>query len=742
MPVDRLLNTVLQHYQDVHDAAKTDQIVGSTVQLLTRLSNPLNLALLTSQLLTAPAIWHRRDGTKSAALRVIGIYNTAAARVRDHEIGRATRERRVDGGGLRSEAWTRAVVKGADARSRRWQHLLVLAGLLTGMEGSSHGQVLSRALRDTLEQAVVTAANLALGSHAQDGPAAAASIVTALNLVFPLLSDHHRARIHCDALLPLAVWAMTGEGGFCDGQFLGAIDRDITVQPAAAGGGSGGGGGGHVLAWPAQSPSCSMLREMEKQPSMANMGPLSKLAAFAVQHAKDTSVVLRAQDALLRFTGHVLDAWQENRLSGHVLDAWQENRLSGIDDDALRDRDSPSLSPETAQTTWPLLWHVLRKLLFGTTAVLQAIVARSLLLGPPRMLLARGTTRGGVASKSLHILRNLFFISSRDGNGAFQVYTFTYMACLDVLSSDAPAAEAFLRGIRRPAETAPVAAVPPSTTPLGRTLDLYYLHVAEHLPLSLPTDACEALIVRPAMAYLSPEEGGPELAPSMMTTDMFESAHSVVLSAMSCPRHSALTIEIAPFYLVKLFESFPRHISARQFRVAFKTVLEMVSPPFPVAAMDPHLSETLLEMLRAHLSTAGTHVLPRKASLAAAAAAATTDAEGEEEALLSEQSALVTTLIDSLPFLPLPLVEEWLGITARALNEIEDARLRTPVRKRLLDVLVGGEMDVERAAVGLVWWGTKGGRELVLSGRGVPPPKRPVMTMSGARSGDATSSRL
>ncbi|KAG6014072.1 hypothetical protein E4U43_006962 [Claviceps pusilla] len=719
MPVDRLLNTVLEHYQDVHDAATTDQIIGSTIHLLTHLSNPLNLGVLTSQLLTAPAIWHRRDGTKSA-VRVMSIYNTAAVRVRNNEIDAAKRKAPADGGsgrGLRCEEWTRAVVKGADDRSRRWQHLLVLAGVFMGMKGNDDIHVLSRGLRNTLEQAVVMAANLGLKGDVEDGPAAAASIVTALNFVFPLLSEHHRAQIDCDALLPIAVWAMTGDEGFCDAQFLGAVDRDTTTlrQP------------GHVFAWPAQSPSCHLLQEMEKQPLMANMGPLSKLAAFAVQHARDSSVVWQAQDALLVFTGRVLDNWQKNRLSG--IESASE---------------AAHLSPESMQTTWPLLWQVFRKLLFSTTAVLQAVVARSLL--DPRMLI-HGTARG-MASKSLQILRNLFFISSRDGNGAFQVYTFTYMASLDVLSSDARASETFLREIRPPDVNSSSSSS--SSTPLDKTLDLYYLNVAEHFPLSLSTDACEALLVKPAMAYLSQEqEPMSSRPPSTTRKELFESAHSVILSALSCPQHSALTIQIAPFYIVKLFDSFPRQISPRQFRVAFKTVMEMVSPPFPVAALNPHLSETLLEMLRTNLSTASTQLLPQEpSSLVNGGAAADAlhetrqaqqqqQQQQQEQEPLSEQSALVMTLIDSLPFMPPPLLEEWLDITARAMHEIQDPRLRTPVKKRLWDVLVSGEMDVERSMIGVTWWGTRGGRELVLFGG-----ERQAAMMSGALDGDATTSRL
>ncbi|TWU75788.1 hypothetical protein ED733_003733 [Metarhizium rileyi] len=682
MPADRLLNTVLRYYQDVHDAAKTDQIIGTTIHLLTQLSNPLNLGVLTSQLLTARAIWHRNDGAKTA-IRIIGIYHTAAVRVHDNQVEGTRPKGQSDGGGLRCDEWTRAVVKGADERSRRWQHLLVLTGVLMGMEGNGR-QSLSRALRNTLEQAVVMAANLALEDNVEDGPAAAISVVTALNFAFPILSELHRSQINCNALLPIAVWAITGEEGFCDAQFLRVVGRDTTLQP------------GHVLSWPEASSSCQLLRQMDKQPLMANMGPLSKLTAFAVQHATDTPAVMQAQDALLVFTARVLGAWQSNPFSD-IAPAFEGSKLS----------------LETAQTTWPLLWQVLRKLMFGTTAVLQAIVARSLL--DPQMLM-HGLAHG-IASKSLQILRNIFFISSRNSNSSFQVYTFTYMASLDVLSRDGLATETFLREIR------PADAMLNPSTHLEMTVDLFYLNVAEHLPLSLSTESCELLVVKPAISYLSQE--GP-MSASM--TELFESAHSAVLSALSCPQHSALTIKITPFYIVKVFDSFPRHISPRQFRIAFKTVMQVVSPPFPIAAMEPHMSETLLDMLRANTATAGTTLLPATPDVVSRAL------EETQEEPLSEQSALVMTLVDSLPFLPLPLVEEWLAIAAQAMNEIEDPRLKLPVKKRFWDILVNGEMDVERSAIGVAWWGTGGGRELVLFGGAHEPPM-----MSGALGRDTTS---
>ncbi|KAF9871705.1 peroxin 8 [Colletotrichum karsti] len=682
MPADRLLNTVLQLYQNVHDDRKTDQIVGSTTNLLTSLSNPLNLGVLTSQLLIAPAIWHRRDGLRTS-LRIISIYNSAAIRVRQNEIDNAKNAHGPrQGGCLGSDAWVRAVVKGADDRSNRWQHLLVLTGILMGMEANDK-QSLSRGLRNTLEEAVVTAANLAL--ERQDGSFASASIVLALNYVFPYLSEFRQSMINCNALLPITVLAITGEDGFQDGRFIDDIRKDVKQH-------------GQMVDWRPNSPSFAMLQTMDSKPLMGGMGPLSRLAAFAVTNATDSAVVLEAQDSLMEFTQKVFQQWRYNPLS--TVDGAEE---------------TARLGQETLEGSWPVLWQVLKKTMYATVAVMQAIVGRSLL--DPRM--RNDVMAPQVATKSLFTLRNLFFISSRQGASAFQAYQFTYLTSLDILARFADACVALLTEVKPPH----AGVVPPNF--LDRTLDLFYLNVAEHLPLNMPTEACDALIVRPATAYLT-HTG--VLTSTMI--ELFEAAHSAILSVLSCPHTGSLTVGLVPFYIDALFASFPLQISTRQFRLAFKTVMQIVSPPFPISLTEPQLSETLLEMVRFKAMGASTTPLPLTQDAISQAEKGLTPEEP-----MSEQSSLALTLIDSLPFLPLPLVEDWLTLTARTMNEISDPVLRQPVRDRFWEVLVSGEMDVERATIGVAWWTTKGGRELVLGEQQVP-------VMSGAIMDEGRSSRL
>lgn len=707
MPADRLLNQVLAQYQTPHDAPQTDRLFGTTLTLLTELSNPLNLTVLTSQFLTAPAIWHRArpvldaDPIRDTCLRVLSLYNTAAIHVRRNELEDDEKRKEEGltagwmaswmqqqhippvGGGVKSEAWARAVVKGADERSSRWQHLLVLAGILMGFEGDAR-QSLSSGMRATLEQAVVTAANLALRTLDREPPIARAAVVLALNWAFPLLSDSSREAVDCDALLPVAIQSLLGDTGLQGGLFLGAIAADIKQD-------------GSRLEWLEASRSFIALRQAASKPLVETAGPLAKLIAFAVERTKNHQLVLQTQDELLRFSANLLEHWRGVKLA--EVDVGEESIL---------------LTGATVQVTWPALWRLLTNVLFAVIAILRSVTARSLL--DPH--LRNDQMAPVVASRTLHIYRNLYFISSR-GNDNFQVYTFSYLTSIDTLARYADASVAFLR-----------AAIPSNTTStpthtLHRILDLFYLNTAEHLPLNLPEEACESLIIQPATAYLSNYAQS-----SKRVVELFEAAHAAILSVLCCPQNGPIAVRMAPFYAETLLESFPSHISSRQFRLAFSTLMQILSPPFPVSATQPELAETLLEMIRFRISVADQKVLP-----------ATPNTEDQAAAPpMSEQSALVLTLIDALPYLSLPILEDWMGMAAISLHEIPAPTLKDVAKHRFWELLGSGEMDVERAAIGVAWWGTKGGRELVLFGPNRGNGQEPLM--SGALVDDTAVSRL
>jgi hypothetical protein len=96
---------------------------------------------------------------------------------------------------------------------------------------------------------------------------------------------------------------------------------------------------------------------------------------------------------------------------------------------------------------------------------------------------------------------------------------------------------------------------------------------------------------------------------------------------------------------------------------------------------------------------------------------------------LSEQAVLALTLIDALPMLPIPLLEEWMPLCAELLNQNGDDGMREVVKARYWEVLVSGELDAERSKIAVAWWTTRGGRDLVLFGR---EGTNEIAMMSGA----------
>ncbi|ORY69727.1 uncharacterized protein BCR38DRAFT_419914 [Pseudomassariella vexata] len=705
MSVDRLLTTTLRAYQEPQVSPQTDRLYSTTVTLLTNLNNPLNVSLLTSHLLTARAIWESPD-TLRTCLRIISIFNTAAIHVLRNELDNAKLSwgQTPVGSGVGRDKWARAVAKGADERSPRWKHLLALTGILMGMENKDLEErtSMSWGLRSTVERAVVTAANLALENPSQAQETGSNAVVLALSYAFPILSASAKRSINGNLILPAVMAAMTGAEGFqlIEGDFLTTI--------------SAGNVAGHEAFYHDSPASFVQVQRLESRPLVQNMGPVSRLAVFAVQHAADSMVVLQAQDTLLA-------------LSANLLERWRLSPFSSID----MSTEAVIMSPEMLQGPWAMLWQLLKKIMYTVVATAQPIVGRCLV----DSRLRSDVWSPVIATKTLDVLRNLYFISSRQGAETLQVYTFTYLTSIDILARYPEVCISFLQKTQPPPQAAN--SLPP--TPFDQALTLFYLNTAEHLPLSLPTAEAEKLIVAPATAHLSSvSQSPPPSAPTSLALPLFESSHSAILSVLSCPQHSDLTIAIIPFYIDTLLSSFPTRISPHQFRLAFKTIIQIVSPPFPIAATHPHLSETLLEMLHFRAASASATALPPDSSPLQADSALST--KKQPQAPISEQSTLVLALIDALPFLPLHIVEEWLTRTAEAMNSMIDSAIRETAWKRFWDVLVNGEMDVERAAVGVAWWGIGGGREMVLSN--APKPSGVQFLMSGALGSQLESSRL
>jgi hypothetical protein len=320
-----------------------------------------------------------------------------------------------------------------------------------------------------------------------------------------------------------------------------------------------------------------------------------------------------------------------------------------------------------------------------------------------------------MAQAILHSLRSLSFVFSRLGNVSFSQYTFTYLASIDILANYPSHSSTFLDSIA-PAELGHI-----PSHPLERNLDLFFLNTAEHFALVLSPRQNEDLLLAAASPYLV-TAGNRNLLP------IFEAAHSVTLSVFSAPQNVDLTAKHLPFYVDALFRVFPHNLSARQFRLAFKNLIKVVSPPSRIAVTQPMLAATLLDLVHERAIHAPNTALPptyvplseHTPELESVAASAIPD--------MSEQAVLILTLIDALPCLSLVLLEEWLPLTATATQMVTDAAMRDYCKKHFWETLVGGEMDPERSQICVRWWTSRGGRDSLLE---IDDPRNDVFVMSG-----------
>ena len=324
------------------------RLLGSATTLLTLLSNPLNVTLLTSQLLSAPSIWQRPNGLRTT-VRILSIFNSAAIQLVQLEDSLESNLLSTTQRGLPREEWAISVMKGADERSPRWRHLCVLAGLLIGFEGRGKRSV-SNVLRRKLESATVKAVNLALQDRESSDDLAENSICVLLSHVFDLLSNIEKANLNSDLLLPILIHApFFSQEGLQYGYFLSTIDSDVVQRE------------GMKFEWSSNSSTYLRCQRMATGPLIDSLGSLSRLTAFCVERVPNAHLLLNVVTDISSFTRSLCVQWRQNKFS--EIDITEE---------------SAYLSEESLKTTVPLLWRILKSTMFAVVIVLRSVLGRVL----------------------------------------------------------------------------------------------------------------------------------------------------------------------------------------------------------------------------------------------------------------------------------------------------------------------------------------------------------------------------
>jgi hypothetical protein len=634
------------------------------------LANPLNVTLITSQLLSQSPAW---DGAEDlvACRRIFSVFYTAALQLSDRPASQLVASRQ-DHPSLSSESWTTAVVKGANESSPRWRHALVLGAILLGFT-ERQPQSLSSSLHSKLESALVTAINLTLQSDHRKDALGQYTLAFVLNYTFELLTANNRARLHHDALLPLLMEAVfSSHEGLENGYWIGGIDQDVIEVVDKK------------FNWSPRSPTFGAVRMMHDRPLIASLGPMSRVISHCMGNVRDSSLVCSAMDLLTVFSRNVMISWRHNKLS--EIDVSEELEF---------------LDRETTENTLPILWRLLRLSLFASVIILEAILGRALV--DARISSHRHDPL--LATQCLNVLRNLYFISSRFGQTSSSLYGFVNMIAIDMLAHHAEQAENFVYAIR-PAETGLI-----PVHPADRYLDLFFFNTVEHFAPYLSARVNEEVTLAATMPYLV--TGG-----NRLLMESFEAAHSAALSVLVAPQNAEVAARHLPFYLDVVLNCFPGSLSARQFRLAFKTIVKISSPPSPLSLSQPLFASILLEVISERSRFASTSPPLQRASMSQ---------PSSRDIPLSDQAVLIVALIDSLCFIHPTLLQEWLPRTASLVTQVEGAEFQNRCQDLFWEAISNGQMDMERAGLCVAWWNSCGGRDQLVP-RNEAPQHAPVMS--------------
>ncbi|KIW80275.1 hypothetical protein Z517_06890 [Fonsecaea pedrosoi CBS 271.37] len=667
--MDRSLATLLRSLQTSGHPDDAARLLPVATGLLSRLSNPLNITLLTTQLLSNDILYPTPTDV-ARCRQVFSVFYTAVLRLIEDKHSFAQEHTRSN---LTVTEWTTAVVHGANDKSPRWRHTLLLGALLLAFR-SKDFEGLASGLKNKLEVALVLASNLALEQKDAE-PNCELAVVFVLNHTFPLLAEVHQRQINYDLLLPILIDAtFFSREGLEHGYWLGVIDYD--VRPSS--------GPEQKFNWTANSTSFRKVTEIKSRNLVSALGPLSRLVAHSIENVQDRSLIVFAMNRLAEFSRTLATSWRQNKLS--EVDIKEEAQC---------------LDQETTTKTFPVLLQVLRDTMFSIVISLRSVLGRLLC----DRVLASDSNCPSIAMQSLHILRDTYFIAHRFGLTSSSQYIFVNFTSIDILSQYLLQSENFLDSIR-PAD---LGRIPPH--PLDRLQDLFFLNTAEHFTLILSPQTNKDLLFSAATPYVDPQ-GDPRLA------EIFEAAHSVVLAILAAPQNAELAGTIVPFYVETLLQSFPKPLSPRQFRLAIKSVVRLAAPPSALAISMPHTQAVVVDLLRERMDHASEDPL-----------APNPDLPTENGRPLSEKAVLLLAIIDCLSFLPVPLLDEYLPLTAELLHKVGNPIQRKRCQQRLWETLSNGEMDVERAATCVAWWTSRGGREHVIHGE---QREDQDFTMSGA----------
>ncbi|KAF9975649.1 hypothetical protein BGZ73_000605 [Actinomortierella ambigua] len=477
-----------------------------------------------------------------------------------------------------------------------------------------------------------------------------------------------------------------------------------------------------------EGPGIARLTKTTRSSSLfKEMGRLARSTATLIESVQDVQEwrqwVMDLLQNLHAFAINIHVAWSRSGLSKMPL-------AVAVGADPVRDGSKQSNQPESLQQLeverrrkmTELMFQVFKTILFATVMILGAITETS---GQTARLRLDADLLETMDEMMLETFGYLYFVTyAIGGPGTFVVYEelmttlLTRRVTIDpalllartatnaMEDPQAPVERTYYGALNRWLQATMPRGDLSMDDPVAETRVLYYMNLVERVMMAVDEDLLRTQILPLVYPYLiqrGPDTGAPNS--SNIHKDLFESAHSVILSVLQTKRESAgsqssnsISRELAPYYGKLLLSHYPKEINIDQLRAGYTTLVKALSE------IDDGLAWLTVERLleRIHESD---HVLSEvNASSTAAQGGATGVAAQQQLEQIRQRGELMLVAVDQLTSLNLIFMES-LGQQIRSLLAQEpSAQSRRALLKCVLDVVGSQGVDQTKREWAVKWY--------------------------------------
>lgn len=686
------------------------QLVQSSIYLLPTLKNPLNISLLTTEIIFSPTLFPDiANQNVDLDLAVMLMEGFKAA---------ADRKALITDPTVSPLDWILSIYKSVEnlAPAEQWRALPVLGGIILAITKSSPetGKNIGGSLAlsgykvKMVEQLFVDFIHNTVHAHHKSKPQAGqlAAAVVILSVVLPHLGDGYKKQLGAHLILPAAVELVyTSEKGLD----LPKVFRSLIID----------------------SKSTSLNDKLNKNPVFRHLNSLSLLIQFLIHNShpiQEVEVVFEALKHIVQFS--------------ELLASEYQNLAAVIGADAAETNNG--------------LWRFIKFSLFSLSVSFQGYTSW-LLLHINRKLFQKYAVPA--ATSIIKAFSNVYFVVAQISLSGFPTFDFVYYSCLDILLDPAFAqvgisevvAELSVPFLKSKKDS--LAYIESDLVNRGRLI--YLLNLDEHLVPLLPfseevsskkkTPTISNSVLPLVTQLLTPPESESNITITYFQP-VLESAHSVFLAIVSTPsqilernngsRDGDVSSDIQdksaetsstntqkyldhkiPEYLQTVLSLFPGVLSPNQFTLAITTVVRACSPPSPLYRVNMNRSEWILNQIHDKAQNDIQPGVPLPAELGTHAQNLNDNGQSNSDdkniPVPTTRAVVISSLIHSLPYVHITLLETWLNKVVKLIQRPDNFdktkigpayKLEQEYLETDLFQMISEELEQYKSTIGIKWW--------------------------------------